>query len=181
MKKLGLIILTVLCFSLTGCSSESLSANSVARNHLEKYRSLDEVVMKKIDETFLNDSLSLEQQKEYKEVLKRQFLDLEYEVLSEKYNNSEAIVDIKVSVYDYFQTNQKVKLYSEENTNEFMDEGTFSTYKFNEFLLTALKEETKRVSYNIKLNLEYVDNNWKLKSLSQEDLEKIHGIYNYET
>ena len=45
-----------------------------------------------------------------------------------------------------------------------------------------MKKNNDTVEYTIKFNLTKDENeNWQVTEISQDDLEKIHGIYNYES
>ena len=48
-------------------------------------------------------------------------------------------------------------------------------------LKEQMQDNNDTVEYTITFNLEKNDDgNWQILELSQEDLEKIHGIYNYD-
>ena len=50
------------------------------------------------------------------------------------------------------------------------------TYKLNE-----LKNFNERVDYTIDFYVVNTKDGWVVSKLSNSDLEKIHGIYNYES
>ena len=51
-----------------------------------------------------------------------------------------------------------------------------------DYKLDQMQKNNDTVEYTINFNLTKDDNgNWQITELSQEDLEKIHGIYNYDT
>jgi hypothetical protein len=43
-----------------------------------------------------------------------------------------------------------------------------------------MSKETDTVTYTIDIKVEKDGDDWKVVQLSNESLEKIHGIYNYE-
>ncbi len=43
-----------------------------------------------------------------------------------------------------------------------------------------MKDATETVDYELELKVVKNNNDWDVTQLSVEDLEKIHGIYNYE-
>jgi hypothetical protein len=49
-----------------------------------------------------------------------------------------------------------------------------------DYKLDKMTEEMDTVSYTIDIKVEKEGDNWKVVQLSNENLEKIHGIYNYE-
>ena len=54
------------------------------------------------------------------------------------------------------------------------DEGLFTDYK-----LEQLDKVNDTVDYTIDFTLTKVDNEWVVNELTNEQLEKIHGVYEY--
>ena len=51
-----------------------------------------------------------------------------------------------------------------------------------DYRLEQMQDITDTVEYTISFNLTKDDSgNWQINELSQDDLEKIHGIYNYDS
>ena len=44
-----------------------------------------------------------------------------------------------------------------------------------------MKDNTDTVEYTLEVPVTKVDNAWEVEQLNNESLQKIHGIYNYET
>ena len=62
------------------------------------------------------------------------------------------------------------------NTNNNI-ENNYDKDKFINYKLTQMENVTDTVKYTIEFTLTKVDNEWKMDSLSNADIEKIHGIY----
>ena len=71
----------------------------------------------------------------YKEILKKQYSDMKYEITDEKYDGDNAVVTVKLTVYDLYKVQKDADKHLADNPDE---------------------------------------------QLSNESLQKIHGIYNYE-
>ena len=52
--------------------------------------------------------------------------------------------------------------------------------KYNEFLkkLTQMENISDTITYTIEFTLTKINGEWQLDSLSNADIEKLHGIYN---
>ena len=65
--------------------------------------------------------------------------------------------------------------------DEFKQNGVFSNDLFMNYKLDKMKKVTDTVEYNITFNVTKDDKgNYKVNDLSNSDLEKIHGVYNYD-
>ena len=61
--------------------------------------------------------------------------------------------------------------------NRFPCINIYDSKKVLEYKIDKLTNAKDRVTYTVVFNLTKVDNEWKVDNLSNEDLEKIHGIY----
>ena len=65
--------------------------------------------------------------------------------------------------------------------NEFNDDnGVYDAAKFITFQLDKMKAAMDTVKYKLELKVVKNGDDWDVTQLSTTDLEKIHGIYNYE-
>ena len=65
--------------------------------------------------------------------------------------------------------------------DEFKQNGVFSNDLFMDYKLDKMKKTTDTVEYNITFNVtKDYKGNYKVTDLSNSDLEKIHGVYNYD-
>ena len=74
-------------------------------------------------------------------------------------------------------------VYLNEHREEFNNEnGEYDNTKFMDYKLEQMQKINDTVEYTINFNLTKDENDvWQISELSQDDLEKIHGIYNYDS
>ena len=87
MKKIVLIVVTLLF--LVGCRSDLPS--DVVKNYFSLYKNQNEKILVELDELIKNEELTEEQGKIYKEIMMKQYKDLNFDVTAETYNGDEAI------------------------------------------------------------------------------------------
>ena len=178
-RPLKILVCMFLIIALTGCSK---TAKMTVEEYLERYNSLDAEVLNDMDEVVSMENLSNEDKETYSAIFKKQYTDLQYKILDEEYDGDEAIIKVKVSVYDYYKIQKEASAYLANNADEFNDEnGIYDASKFIKYKLEKMKMATDRVDYTIDFYVIKSDNNWVVSSLSNADSEKIHGIYNYES
>ena len=185
MKKiLKVMLVMVFAITLAGCSCMQKSAKDRVEEFLDQYRNLSANVLGDLDEVVETETdLSEEQKDSYRDVLKKQYSDLKYEITNEEYDGDTAVVEAKITVYDLYKAQRDATEYLNEHRDEFNDEeGNYDSSKFMDYRLEQMKKTTDTVEYTITFNLtKDDDDNWQITELSQEDLEKIHGIYNYDS
>ena len=151
------ILFSVLCFIMlfmTACSLGNTPTSAVERL-LSKYNTNDEEIVVELDD-YINDSdLTDEQSKKYKDIYLKQFKDMKYEIKDEKIDGDTATVTAQITVYDYYTAEKEANTYLTENP------------------------DNKTVDYTIDFVLTKVDNKWEVNDLNNEQLEKIHGVYEY--
>ena len=177
MKRIvGLIIVSLFLF---GCSD--MKAKNAVSDYLNQYNNLTEEVLDDLEKTVTGEDLTEEQVLKYKDIIKKQYQDLRYEIIDEKYNGDQAIITAKISVYDLYKAEKDASKYMNENTEEFYDKNnSYSNKKYIDYKLDQMKKEIERVTYTIDFNVTKKDGAWVVEQPSRTDLEKIHGIYNYE-
>ena len=185
MKKiLKVMLVMVFAITLAGCSCMQKTAKTRVEEFLDQYRNLSANVLGDLDEVVDSETtLSEEQKEKYRDVLKKQYSDLKYEIVDETYDGDTAVVEAKITVYDLYKAQKDASTYLENNRDEFNDEnGSYDSSKFMDYRLEQMQDITDTVEYTISFNLTKDDSgNWQINELSQDDLEKIHGIYNYDS
>lgn len=181
MKKIvGFLTLLLL---LTGCGTNKLLNTPTKRVEmfLEKYQSLDDDVLEQLDDTIREEvAFNSEQREIYKELMKKHYKDLTYEIKDEIIDGDSATVTVEIEVTDYSKTMSDANTYLEEHRDEFNnDKDEYDASLFTTYRLEQLKKVKDRVNYTLDLTLTKVDDEWKLDNLSNADQEKIHGMYNY--
>ena len=179
MKKLGLILITLI--AAVGCACSMSKASDAVKEYLGKYNNQDSEILVELDALVKEENLSEEDGNNYKEIMKKQYTDLKYEIVDEIYNGDEAIVTTKITVYDLYKAEEDAESYRLEHEEEFQDENkVYDAAKFLKYKIEQMKKADKTVEYTIDFQVVKKDGKWVVENVSTEDLEKIHGIYNYE-
>jgi len=176
LKKLFLVFIIML--TLTGCGGNT--AKGAVEGYLKKYRNLDSEVLLDLERVIEKENLSDNGQDKYREVLKKQYKDLSYEIIKEEYADDISYITVKISVYDLYKAQNDASIYLSNNPEKFYDEnGEYDVNKFLEYKLDKMKDMTDRVEYTIVLTVTKEDDKYIVEQPNEEALEKIHGIYNY--
>ena len=180
MKKYYKYVLFVVLFFLVGCGFNS-SVRSAVNDFFMKYTSLDETIMDQLNSYVKSEDLTDEQEEVYKEVIKRQYRNLEYEIVNEEVIDDETIVHVKIWVYDLYKAQKDALDYYNSNMDEFKDsDGYYDKDKYVDFKLNKMKDIDDKKEYELDLKVVKDGNKYRVKQLTNDELEKIHGIYNYE-
>ena len=205
MKKLSTIFVflfgAVLLF--TGCNNTLNTPTKKVEEFLGKYQSLDSDVLAQLDTVIMSDTnMSDEQKDSYRAALEKQYQNLSYKIKDEKIDGDTATVDVEIEVLDYATAIAEAKEYYQEHEDEFKEENdndnsnnnnnnnsvvedaedavedTFEKTKaFIDYKIKQIENVNDKVKYNITFNLEKEDGEWKMKNISDEDRQKLHGLY----
>lgn len=180
MKKLKkLIVIVMSLFLVVGCGCTNNKAADSVKDYLNNYKNLDDNVNSQLDDVVAAEDLTDNQKETYKEILKRQYKDMKYEITNEKYEGDEAVVTVKITVYDYYKVQQDVADHLKDNREEFYKDGVYDEDAYIDYKLDTMKKYDKTITYTIDFVVEKKNNKWVVKDLSDKDVEKIHGIYDY--
>lgn len=181
-KKVYKLLLVVgICLVLAGCGCMKKTARGAVQDYLNQYKNLSSNVISSMDDVVNDENLTDSQKEKYRDILKRQYQDLKYEIASEKYDGDNATVEVKITVYDLYKVQKDANNYLTNNGDEFKENGVYSNDLFMNYKLDKMKKVTDTVEYNITFNVTKDDKgNYKVNDLSNSDLEKIHGVYNYD-
>ncbi len=179
MKKLLFLVVTSML--LLGCNNLSNTPTKKAEEFLKKYQALDNSVLTDLNKVVDEDSSLNESQKNtYKDIMKKHYQSLSYEVKDETVDGNKAVVTVEISVTDFKKVLDEANNYMNNNTEQFEDEnGDYSVSRFNDYKLEQLKEAKDKVRYTLELKLTKVNDVWTLDTLSQDIYDKINGVYNY--
>lgn len=176
MKKL--ICLIVSLFVLTGCGSDS--PKMAVERYLSSYINLDSNVIQSIEnEIDKNSELTEEQKNTYRNILEKQYKDLSYQVTKEETEKDKAYVTVKISVYDLYKAQSDASNHLKEHKDEFYIDNKYDASKYMDYKLEQMKNMTDKVEYDIVFTLTKEDGKYVVNQPSETDLERIHGIYNY--
>lgn len=178
MKKILLIITGILLLS-SGCMNMNTPTNKV-ETLLNKYNNNDEAIVLELRDYLDGFSYDDDKKKKYEDIYLKQFKDLTYEVKDEQIDGDEATVTVQISVYDYYKSEQDSNGYLMEHKEEFYKDDVYDKTLFEDYKLEQLSKVDDRIDYTIDFTLTKIDDEWQVDALSDEQLQKIHGIYAYE-
>jgi len=167
MKKI--IIVLILIMGITGCSLREI--DNTPTKQVEKlfnnYQTLNEKVLDDLNLVIAKETNFTSKQKDkYKEILKKHYQNLTYEIKDETVNGDEAIVDVEIEVTDFYKA---LNEFSNENIEDYIDNK-----------LNTMEEAKDRVKYTLYIKVHKDENGiWTLEELSNDDEQKILGMYRY--
>lgn len=201
MKKyfqLGLGLLLAFVF-IVGCTNTANTPTKRVEEFLGKYQSMDSDVLTQLDQVISDDTtMSDEQKDEYRALMEKQYQNLSYKIEEENIEGDSATVDVEIEVLDYATKINEAKEYYEEHKDEIEKEnqeeqsdnnnvvedaveGAEEVIKesaaFIDYKLKELESVTDTTTYTITFYLTKEDGEWKLQDISDQDREKIHGLY----
>lgn len=179
MKKIKLYFVTILMLILTTACSLGGTPTSAVEKLFASYNNNDEEIMVELDDYINTSNLTDEQNNKYKEVYLKQFRDLKYEIKEEVIDGDTATVTTQITVYDYYKAENDANDYLTNNSDKFMTDGEYDEGLFTDYKLEQLDKVNTTVDYTIDFTLTKVDNEWVVNELTNEQLEKIHGVYEY--
>ena len=177
MKKILIVLLLI--FTLTGCGSSS--AKDIVSEYLEKYKNLDSEVLVDMERVINIENLNDSQQDKYRYILKKQYQDMKYEIIEEEYSDNTAYVTVKIEVYDLYKAQADASTYLTKNPEEFYNEfNTYDNSLYIDYKLDKMKYMNNRVEYTLTFIINFQNDEYKIEQPTEDMLEKIHGVYNYE-
>ena len=177
-KKIALFMIVFMLLITTGCALGNTPTSAVERV-LSKYNTNDEDIVLELDDYVNNSNLTKAQSDKYKEVYLKQFKDMKYEIKDEKIEGDTAIVTVQITVYDYYKAENQANDYLTNNPDEFKQEDVYDESLFMDYKLKKLSEVKDTVDYTLDFTLTKVENRWEVNDLTNDQLEKIHGVYAY--
>ena len=181
MKKIISFLAIFTLFICCGCNKEMYNTpNKRVEMFLENYQSLDDEVLTQLDDTLANEDMTEEQKERYKDIMKKHYQNLTYEIKDEVVDGDTATVTAEIEVTDYTKVMNDADTYLDENEAEFNnDEGVYDESLFNDYRLDQFETAKDTVKYTIDFTLTKVDDEWQLDDITDIDEQKIHGMYNY--
>ena len=179
MKKLLIAFMSITLF--IGCTDLSNTPIKKTEDFLSRYQTLDNAVLTDLDEVILQDTtMNEEQKKDYKDIMKKHYQNLTYEVKDEVINGDDALVTVEITVTDFKKIMDETSAYMNQNIEEFYDDsGNYSVVIFTDYRLSKLKDAKEEVKYTIDFLLTKVNNQWQINELTQDVYDKINGLYDY--
>ena len=178
MKKRIIILFSLLAFilMLTGCTMNN-SPRAKVETILMKYQKNSDSVVSELNDYLDTLNIPDDSHEEYKKIYLKQYSDLKYNIKDEMIDGDTATVTVQIEVYDYYKIENVATKYINDNPDKFSTNDVYDSTKVLEYKLDKFNNAKDRVTYRINFNLTKIDNEWTVDNLSNEDLEKIHGIY----
>lgn len=203
MKK---IILALSVCLLSACTLGAANTpKEKVKEFLDKYKNQDSEVMQNLDDT-ISSEYEGDYKDRYKTLMENQYKDMDYKITDEVVDGNSAVVTADITVYDYSSAINNANDYLAEHEDEFYknsaDETSRDTEdtdtdvnpntnnttnnnnnkvldndKFLDYKLGLLEEVKDKKTYTIEFSLTKENDEWKMDSLSDTDIEKLHGIY----
>lgn len=179
MKKFLLIVISILL--LVGCDSVMNNPTKRVETFLNKYQTMDSEVLTQLDDTLNKDTtLTEEQKKDYKDLMKKQYQNITYTIKDEEVDGDNATVKVEIEVYDFNKAMTDADDYLLENQDEFIiGEDLVDNEKFMDYKIEQMKNTKEKVKYTIDFKLTKINDQWTLDNVDEITRQKIHGIYNY--
>ena len=162
------LLIVISCFLLVGCGMKK-TAKQATEDFLNQYKTLSANVIKDLEDVIAKENMEKEHEDKYREVMKKQYRDLKYEILDETNDGKTATVKVKIKVYDLFKVQNEAAIYLNNHMDEFKDkEGLYDNKKYLNYKLDQMKKTTDNVEYTLNIHLNKDDKGkWKVKELSQ--------------
>ncbi len=178
-KTYKIVAILIAVFLAVGCGCTDNRAKDKVRDYLDNYKKLDDNVSTQLDKLIDEEDLKDKQKDKYKDILKRQYQDMKYEITDEVYNGDEAKVTAKITVYDYYKVQQDTAKYLSEHKDEFYTDGAYDEDLYIDYKLDEMKKYETTVTYSIDFTVVKENGKWVLEEPTNADIQKIHGIYDY--
>lgn len=201
MKNIGKIVVSafILLLVIVGCSNNMSTLTNKVEEFLGKYQSMDEDVLKQLDQVIKDDdSMNDDQKDKYKALMEKQYQNLSYKIENEDIQGDSATVDVEIEVLDYATTASKAQEYynehkeeieekyndkKEDNDNSLENAGddvlqaVEESVAYINYKLEELETANDTVTYNMTFYLTKEDGEWILQDISDLDRKKLHGLY----
>lgn len=201
MKNIGKIVVSafILLLVIVGCSNNMSTPTNKVEEFLGKYQSMDEDVLKQLDQVIKDDDTMNDDQKDkYKALMEKQYQNLSYKIENEDIQGDSATVDVEIEVLDYATTASKAQEYynehkeeieekyndkKEDNDNSLEDAGddvlqaVEESVAYINYKLEELETANDTVTYDMTFYLTKKDGEWILQDISDLDRKKLHGLY----
>ena len=201
MKNIGKIVVSafILLLVIVGCSNNMSTPTNKVEEFLGKYQSMDEDVLKQLDQVIKDDdSMNDDQKDKYKALMEKQYQNLSYKIENEDIQGDSATVDVEIEVLDYATTASKAQEYYNEHKEEIEEkynekkedndnslenaeddglQAVEESVAYINYKLEELETANDTVTYNMTFYLTKEDGEWILQDISDLDRKKLHGLY----
>lgn len=168
-------------FLFIGCTDLSNTPYKKVEDFFKKYQSLDKAVITDLNNVVNEKTELTDSQKEvYKDIMKKHYQNLSYDIKDETINGNDAVVTVEIEVTDFKKVIDEAQNYLSNNVQKFYNgSNVYDINLYNDYLLSKMKEAKDTVKYTLYISLTKKDEKWELNTISDSIYEKINGIYNY--
>lgn len=180
MKRIIICLIAILL--LSGCTEKMFNTpTKQVEMFFQNYQTLNESVLKQLNSVVNEEeNFNADQRLAYKELMKKHYQDLKYEIKDEEINGDTAIVTVEIEVKDYSKALKEADDYLNINKSEFYDaKGVYNEFLFTTYRIEQLEKVKETVKFTLNLNLTKVNDEWKMDNISDIDEQKINGVYYY--
>lgn len=200
MKKLIVALMVIVLSACTLGATET--PKQKVSEFLDKYKNEHTDVIDQLKDTIESAFTNDDYKSRYKTLMTNQYKNMKYKITDEVIEDDTAVVEVEVTVLNYGAAISNADTYLNDHRDEFKKEEKTTTEnktttdqttetdkitttdsdidddKFQDYKLSLMEKVTDTVKYKIEFTLTKDDKNeWKIDSLSDTDLEKLHGTY----
>lgn len=181
MKKILFSLLTFMLIFTCGCDKVGNTPTRKVEELMGKYQAVDSDVTNDLNDVVnMEANLTDKQKDRYKELLKKQYSNLTYEIKEEKIDGDDATVEVEIEVFDLSKASREAENALTDKKDDFLDDkGSYSQEKYTDYRLDKMENTKDKVKYTLDLTLRKDDGEWKLDNLTETERQKIHGIYEH--
>ncbi|MBE6138822.1 MAG: hypothetical protein E7173_03670 [Firmicutes bacterium] len=179
MKKIIYLLFAVLL--ITGCDNISNTPTKQVEAFLNKYQTLDLEVIEDLDGVIdEHPNFSGENREKYREIIKKQYKNLVYQVKEEKVNADVATVVVEITVLDFSKVLAEASIAKENSPQIFLDSsGQYDEQKYYAYVISKMEQSNEKVKYTLEIPLSKINDKWKIGELDSDTEDKILGVYEY--
>ncbi len=165
---------------LTGCFN-NMSPSEKVEEMFSRYVRNDKNILTELDTYMEKQDLSNSQKEKYKKIIKDEYASIKYKIKDEHIDGDSARVEANIEVKDLYKGSKLASDNLIEHTMDFYTNDIYDEDKFIDYKLETMEKNKDTITYTVYINLSRKDGIWTIENLDNETLEKIHGIYNYES
>jgi len=179
MKKILTILILILLIS--GCGDISNTPIKQVEGFFNKYQILDQDVLNDLDDVIESrGNFSEENKQKYREIIKKQYKNLTYQIKEEIVNAYVATVITEITVLDFSKILAEAQNHKQDNPEMFFDaNGEYDEQLYYSYVISKIEQAEDKVKYTLEINLSKIDDKWKIDAIDSDTEDKILGVYQY--
>lgn len=179
-KKLKVVLVLLVLLLTTACFGNMTPSERV-EEMMSRYIKNDKDIVEELDSYLERQDLSDENEERYKKIVLDEYATIQYTIKDEQIDGDEATVEVAIEVKDLYKASNEAGKYLMDNPKEFYSDNKYDEEKFIDYKLKLMENTKDTVEYTIYVNLKKEDGIWSIEQLDEDTLEKIHGIYDYDS